>query len=206
MTRLLIAAGLLAAALPALAQTSAAPTATTPALYQVTDVETKLNVRAEPSTEAAIIGALAPDARDVEVVGVDASGDWARVNIGEGAGWVSRAFLSSQGDLWAANSLPDSLRCFGTEPFWDLRHTGDTLVQGSPGAEDRPLAIDSVTGAAGSGSRVVIARDKTGTVTLGIAPEHCSDGMSDRAFGLGAEVNEAGSPALIGCCSVAPRN
>ena len=62
-----------------------------------------------------------------------------------------------------------------------------------------------MTGAAGSGSRVVVARDKQGSVTLGIAPEQCSDGMSDRAFGLGARLSEGYAPALIGCCSVAPR-
>lgn len=198
MRQLMLTIGLVAAGLPALAETPP------PGLYRVAGVETKLNVRAEPSREAALVGALAPGDADIEVVGVDPSGGWGRINIGEGTGWVSLDFLESQGDLWAADALPRSLRCFGTEPFWGVARDGDTLVRSGVDATDRALTIDTVTGAAGSGSRVVVARDKDGAITLGIAPEQCSDGMSDRAFGLGARLSEGDAPALVGCCSVAP--
>lgn len=199
MTRLLVTIAFLAAALPALAEAAA------PGLYRVAGVATKLNVRGAPEIGAPIVGSLAPGAGDIEVVGTDPAGEWGRINLGEGTGWVNLAFLESQGPLWEANALPASLRCFGTEPFWDLRRAGEGLVRGGAGEEDRPLVIDTVTGAAGSGSRVVVARDKQGSVTLGIVPEQCSDGMSDRAFGLGARLSEGDAPALSGCCSVAPR-
>ena len=197
MTRLLMTIAFVAAALPALADA--------PELYRVAGVETKLNVRGAPEIGAPIVGTLAPGMGDIEVVGTDPAGAWGRINVGEGAGWVNLAFLESQGPLWEADALPATLRCFGTEPFWDLRHEGEGLVRGGAGEDDRPLTIERVTGAAGSGSRVVVARDKQGSVTLGIAPEQCSDGMSDRAFGLGARLSEGDAPALIGCCSVAPR-
>jgi uncharacterized membrane protein len=199
MTRLLMTIGFVAAALPALAD------ATAPGLYRVVGVASKLNVRGEPDRGAAIVGSLASDAADIEVVQTDPAGEWGHINIGEGTGWVNLAYLESQGALWEANALPETLRCFGTEPFWDLRREGDGLVRGGAGEQDRPLAIDTVTGAAGLGSRVVVARDAEGSVTLGIAPELCSDGMSDRAFGLGALLSEGNAPALTGCCSVTPR-
>ncbi|TPE52566.1 SH3 domain-containing protein [Amaricoccus solimangrovi] len=177
-----------------------------PGLYRVTGVETKLNIRAEPDIGAPVIGALGRDAADVEVVARDPGGAWGQVNAGERAGWVSLDYLRSEGDLWAeGGELPPTLRCFGTEPFWEIRHEGDRLIRSGMDTEERTLTIDRVTGAAGSGSRVVVARDKEGAVTLGIAPEQCGDGMSDRAFGLGARLSEGDAPALTGCCSVAPR-
>jgi uncharacterized membrane protein len=48
-----------------------------------------------------------------------------------------------------------------------------------------------------------------GGPTATIAPRVCSDGMSDRTFGLETLVilaGEAGPRLLSGCCSIAPRN
>lgn len=197
MTRLLMTIAFVAAALPALAEV--------PGLYRVAGVETKLNLRGAPDIGAPIVGSLAPGAGDIEVVETDPAGVDPAPGAGEDTAWVNLAFLESQGLVWEADALPATLRCFGTEPFWDLRHEGGGLVRGGPDTDDRPLTIESVTGEAGSGSRVVVARDERGSVTLGIAPEQCSDGMSNRAFGLGARLSEGDAPALIGCCTVAPR-
>ena len=201
MRRLLTAIALIGAPLAAVAEEPALP-----ALFRVTGVETRLNVRAAPAIDAAVIGALAPDTGRVEVTALDPTGQWAAINLGEAAGWVSRAFVApeAEGGIWAENALPEALRCFGTEPFWNLRRDGDTLIRGGIDMADRALRIEDVTGTAGAPSRVVVARDGHGTLTLGIAPEECSDGMSDRRFGLGARVSEGDAPALIGCCSVAP--
>ncbi len=199
MRRLLTAIVLIGAPLSAVAAEPILP-----ALFHVTEVETRLNVRAGPGIESAVIGTLEPDARDIEVVAFDATGDWAGINIGEGAGWVSRAYLAEGEPLWAENTLPPRLRCFGTEPFWGLNRDGDQLIRTGVDTEERRLRIDNVTGAAGTPSRVVVSRDESGTLTLGIAPEQCSDGMSDRHFGLGARVSEGDAPVLIGCCTVAP--
>ncbi len=59
-----------------------------PALFSVTGVGAgdKLNVRAAPDPKAEVVGALAPDAEGIEVVGLDPTGEWGRVNVGEGAG------------------------------------------------------------------------------------------------------------------------
>lgn len=202
MRRLLTALVLTGAALPALsaAQDESAP----PALYRVTGVETRLNIRAEPSLDAPVIDTFSPGTADIEIVATDPTNAWGRTNTGERSGWVSLAFLTRDGGPWEANALPATLRCFGTEPFWSVSRDGDKLIRGGPDAPDRAFAIDKVSGVAGSGSRVVVAKDEKGTITLGIAPEACTDGMSERAYGLGARLSEGDAPALTGCCSVAP--
>lgn len=207
MRRLLITITLAAIALPAVTPRAWAQDDPSPGLYDVARVTTRLNVRAEPAIEAPVIGWLARDASGIEVVARDAAGAWGRVNLGEGSGWVSLTYLDQRGDaLWSANALPETLICFGTEPFWDLRHEGDRLIGGGVDEADRrDFMIDTVTGAAGASSRVVVARDRQGTVTLGIAPEECGDGMSDRIYALGARLSEGNAPTRIGCCSIAPR-
>lgn len=178
-----------------------------PALFQITGVRPggTLNIRAEPSTGAAVIGEFAASDRNIEIVARDPSGRWGRVNRGEAGGWISLDYATSEGEIWREDALPETLRCLGTEPFWSFAHTGDTLVGTTPDAPDRPLIIESVAGPAASGRRTVLARDAAGTLTLEITPQACNDGMSDRDFGLGARISEAGAPDLIGCCTVAPR-
>lgn len=207
MRRLLTVLALTGAAIPAAIPVGAeagnepAP----PALYRVTGVETRLNIRAEPTLDAAVIASFSPGTTDIEVVATDPGGTWGRINTGESSGWVSLSFLTRDSAPWEANALPATLRCFGTEPFWSVSHDGDKLIRSGPDAPDRAFAIDKVSGLGGSGSRVVVARDDKGAVTLGIAPEQCSDGMSDHVFGLSARLGEGDAPALTGCCSVAPR-
>jgi uncharacterized membrane protein len=57
----------------------------------------------------------------------------------------------------------------------------------------------------GDPQRALVAEDADGRLTVGITPAACSDGMSDRAFGLAAlVVREGGGAAelLTGCCSL----
>lgn len=180
-----------------------------PALFSVTGVGAgdKLNVRAAPDPKAEIVGALAPDAAGIEVVGLDPTGDWGRVNVGEGAGWVALRFLAAGPDPWAGGALPEALRCFGTEPFWSLRPEGGTLRYAAPDGEDKVLDLEAVLEAPGAASRALVARGRVAGITAFITPRECSDGMSDRAFALGVDAvleGEGEARLLTGCCSIAP--
>lgn len=195
----MIRAGLAAAlclglALPAAAQTL-------PALYDVAGVAAndRLNIRAAPSANAAILGGLAPDATGIEVVALTGTG-WAQVNLAEGTGFVALRFLRPEGGPpWTA--LQSRLTCLGTEPFWALtygpgpgtvhietpeRSQTVTVQQTWPGSDLAPAAL---------------ATDR-GFVTL--EGRICSDGMSDRVYGIAAWVFPKAGPALGGCCTLAP--
>ncbi|OJH45017.1 SH3 domain-containing protein [Paracoccus sp. SM22M-07] len=175
-----------------------------PTLFDVTRVapDDVLNIRADPNGSASIIGTLAPDATRVEVV--EERRGWGRVNTGEGTGWVSMQFMHYRTDVWQENALPAGWQCFGTEPFWTVIPQGDRLVTAMPGLPDdmRPLRAVRSTGVFRDPTRAVIAPGMTLTST----PQQCSDGMSDRLFGLQALVVIDGeSPTLLrGCCSIQP--
>lgn len=173
-----------------------------PGLFDVTGVaaDDVLNLRARPDARATIIGSLPPDARNIEVV--DEAKGWARVNAAEASGWVSMRFLSYHPDIWR-DDLPASLGCFGTEPFWSVQQSRAGLLFSTP-EEQRDFAPAQVLRSANSTApqRAIIAGD----LTLVITPGQCSDGMSDRAFGLQALAILGGDvPRLLsGCCSVQP--
>ena len=183
-----------------------------PTLFDVTDVaaDDVLNIRARPSAGAEIIGALAPDARGVEVVAHDASGRWAQINTGERSGWVALRYLAYRTDVWEPGALPAALRCIGTEPFWSLAPTEDAAVFSTPDAPDRAITLEAVLdpGVFRSPRRAILAGGDALGLTAVIAPARCSDGMSDMAYGLDATliVREGdGTRMLTGCCSIAPR-
>ncbi|WP_374299299.1 COG3650 family protein [Paracoccus sp. (in: a-proteobacteria)] len=176
-----------------------------PTLFDVTGVASDdvLNIRAEPGTSSGIIGTLAPDARNIEVV--EERRGWGQVNAGEGSGWVSMRFLAYRTDVWEPGELPAGFRCLGTEPFWDAKVEGADLVLRDPDNQDgdsRPVQAVLDTGIFRDPSRVVVAQE----MTLFSHPQICSDGMSDRLFGLSATLVLHGKqPRLLsGCCSIQP--
>lgn len=175
-----------------------------PTLFDVTGVaaDDVLNIRETPSASAAIIGTLAPDATRIEVV--DETRGWALVNTGERSGWVNARYLMYRTDVWPEQGLPDHFACYGTEPFWSARVEGDALILDEPEATaaPRPLRAVFATGVFREPRRAVLAGD----VTLVATPKLCSDGMSDRLFGLEATLIEDGdTPRMMtGCCSIAP--
>lgn len=182
-----------------------------PALFDVTGVaaDDVLNIRARPDGRAEIIGKLAHDARDVEVVAHDRTGRWARVNTRERSGWVALRYLAYQTGVWEDDRLPASLHCLGTEPFWSLRPKGEQLIFGTPGEPDQTLALETVlgTGVFRDPRRALIARDRERRLTAIIVPTACTDGMSDRAYGLEINVifeEDAMTDLLSGCCSIEP--
>jgi uncharacterized membrane protein len=199
---------LIALAATVVAVATAASAQTLPSLFDVTGVAPSdlLNVREGPDTSETIIGRLAADARGIEVVTLDPSGGWGLINAGERAGWVSMRFLAEQPDVWAPGRVPAGLACLGTEPFWSLRPEGAELVYDTPdgGAQRFPLvALD--TGVPGDVRRALVAG--AGGLTATVTPRVCSDGMSDRVFGLETLVilEADGAPRLLsGCCTIAP--
>lgn len=177
-----------------------------PALYSVTDVaaDDLLNVRNGPGSDSEILGTLPPDATDVEVVALSREGNWALLNYGEGSGWASMRFLSPQPAVTTILGLPVGLQCFGTEPFWDITFLDElTLILRTPEGETShaitanapaPEAVNL----AKTGFRFAWARDRE-VVTAYILPGACTDGMSDRRYGL-HYVDDQG--LRLGCCSL----
>ena len=182
-----------------------------PALYDVVGVGggDRLNVREGPDAQTAVVGSLAPDAKGVEVVAVDAAGAWGRVNTRERAGWVAMRYLAPQPETRAMpGELPPGFSCFGTEPFWTLRPDGGRAVFSTPDRGDEALALSSslVTGIVGDQRRALIAEGDGRRITATIEPGLCSDNMSDRLYGLTAMVVLEGEDVpelLTGCCSLA---
>lgn len=174
-----------------------------PTLFDVSGVSPGdvLNIRAEPNARAPILGTLAPGAPRIEVV--EERGGWARINTGEGTGWVSMRYLAYRTDVWEPGALPAGFRCLGTEPFWDAGPDGGDLVLRTPEdqvGDRRPVQAVLDTGVFRHPARVVVARD----MTLVAQPQICSDGMSDRLFGLSATLVIHGEQPrmLSGCCSI----
>ena len=202
-------AGLFAAVLALIAGPAlATPEYTLPTLFDVTGVAAgdTLNIRERPDPSAPVIGTLPPEATGVEVV-AERSG-WAQVNTAGRRGWVNSRFLRYRTDVWADGELPQTLRCTGTEPFWGIEARGDEVVFSSPDKGERAMALRSVmdNDVPGSPLRGMIAGDDAGRMTAVIQPQTCSDGMSDRAYGLTATVIFDGarqqSQMLTGCCRI----
>lgn len=194
-----------------LAFAGAARAETLPALHDVTGVSAGdvLNVRAEPTASASVIATLPPDATGVEVV--ERRGNWGLVNAGEAAGWVYLKYLTHGADEpWFR--LTSTLRCFGTEPFWSLTvapGAGDVRRE-EPGMPETRLKLGAVNSAEGRASIAFGAEEPPGG-DLVLTGARCSDGMSDRQFGITVTgtlrpgLSGAAQPAQVqGCCSVKP--
>lgn len=173
-----------------------------PALHAVTGVaaDDVLNIRARPDAGSPIIGSLAPDASGVEVIAT--SGNWALVNTGEGAGYAALRFLAREpGPAWSALQTP--LTCLGTEPFWSLE------IDPQPGLT-RFLTPDDPAPVAEPIAGLWPAEPWAQSAAVGLSDgvavlteAECSDGMSDRRFGIAVDIFRSGSGGatrLVGCC------
>lgn len=184
-----------------------------PALHDVAGVASNdvLNLRAEPSASAQIVGSLTPNQQDVEVVGLSPDGKWGRINLSESSGWASKAFLTRQNNApWFA--LQSGLHCSGTEPFWSL--TLDPVAKSArfatPESEGLELTI-STTWPGNDWQPVAGLQMSAGenSAMAVIRAEACSDGMSDRTHGLAVDVFSFGATtvangSLHGCCTLVP--
>lgn len=183
-----------------------------PTLFDVTGVAANdvVNIRAAPGTSSAVIGTLSADARNIEVVGYDATGRWARINTGALSGWAALRYLAYQVDVWNPGTLPPTLHCLGNEPFWSFSPRGDDILFATPDAPETAMQVNAVltTGLFRDPRRSLTAEAGSQSMTAVIVPLSCSDGMSDRAYGLDVTVILQGGGALqmlTGCCSIAPR-
>lgn len=177
-----------------------------PATYAVTGVAANdvLNIRARPDAVSAIIGALAPDATGVEVLGT--SGRWAVVNTDEGTGYAALRFLSREpGASWGALRTP--LTCVGTEPFWALEIDPGarlTTFQSPEMPEPMTNSMTEIWPAGPWGTTAALTLQQG----LGVLqPRQCSDGMSDRSYGIAIDIFSRieDHPRLTGCCSLGLR-
>jgi uncharacterized membrane protein len=176
-----------------------------PAAYAVTGVASNdvLNVRARPDAGSAIIGSLAPDATGVEVLAV--TGNWALVNSGEGAGYASLRYLEREpGPGWSALQSP--LTCLGTEPFWSLEIDPEAGTTRYLTPEDQSPPAEPITALwpAEPWARSAAVGLSDGVAVLTGA--ECSDGMSDRAFGIAVDLFRSGpegASRASGCCRLA---
>lgn len=175
-----------------------------PQLHDVVDVapDDVLNIRAAPTARAEIIGGLAPDATGVEVVALNDDASWGRVNHAEASGWVYLRYMRPRGVHIDNFNMPTGLRCFGTEPFWDLTHEAGQLDYRSLGGEKQSFAIDIAqdTGITDDFTRMI----RAGDLTAYIHPASCNDGMSNRAYGLAIGLMTGPRASLLtGCCTLA---
>jgi uncharacterized membrane protein len=175
-----------------------------PAIHDVTGVaaDDVLNIRERPDPGSPIVGRLSPgDA--VEVIRPNDRLSWGLVNAGERPGWVSLRYLQRRPGQWDG-AFPEVAACFGTEPFWSLAREGDSLTFSTPGAS----AGYAITARSGSENRRdsfhMIAEGADGSAVAILETEACSDGMSDREFGISVQLLLGlGSEArqLSGCCT-----
>lgn len=177
-----------------------------PALYRVTGVAATdvLNVRAGPGTEHQIIGSFAPGQSGVEVVGTTQDRRWGRVILGEVSGWASMRFLARTGPDWNAG-LPAPLYCSGTEPFWSFERLtgGGNFTRMGESAEPFVELWSGPPAGRTPQSFGLVLDSGTSTMTAFIRRGICSDGMSDRDYGIIAQFLLRGSDGTVlldGCC------
>ncbi|WP_417586801.1 SH3 domain-containing protein [Pararhodobacter oceanensis] len=180
-----------------------------PAVHRVTDVANHdvLNIRAEPSARADIVGSFGPYETGIEVVGLSPDRRWGLVRSGEGVGWSSMRYLTPQ----RTGSWQDGtqhLTCFGTEPFWSFNlfmpsNRAEFEDLGMGGFEVRSNAPhhNITRHPATMALRFNGARQGFAVIRQGV----CSDGMSDRLFGLETQIYWQGArEGFSGCCTLTP--
>jgi len=179
-----------------------------PAFYDVAGVASDdvLNVRAAPGVGNSIVDTLTADARNVEVVALNADGDWGQINVGEMTGWISMTFLTRQPGQ-PDNELPRPLACFGTEPFWSLDiGTGQSAELGRPDADSVQITmLDPVTSSNRTDRYAIFGQGGERVYTFIFHRDACGDGMSDRAYGISVDLfltEETGVNYVTGCCSL----
>ena len=179
-----------------------------PALYDVSGVQQNdtLNVRSGPSTSFDVIAKLAPNDTGIEVVDTNADGDWGLIILDEGSGWVALRYLARQANQ-PDDGLPRYLNCAGTEPFWGFFMGLDRKAKFTRLDETVPFEnVHAVQSSNRTDRHALFADGGEVVITAMVGRDQCSDGMSDRIYGLGIDLlvtDQAEVTVFSGCCSVA---
>lgn len=204
--RILALALLLAA--PATAQDT-----TLPRLHNVTDTaaDDRLNIRAEPSGNAPILGSLAHDATGIEVLRLSDDTNWGRIETEAGPGWVFMRYLEADP---SPDRVTDGLICGGIKPDWSLRldpfsdYTGDLAITDWLEAEEAIHINWGTTSQNHPGMAELYEYEvHPGLLTFALIPGQCNDGLSSREYGLRllgtyfSNDDEGSSVTLEGCCT-----
>lgn len=176
-----------------------------PASYSVKGVAANdvLNIRAEPSAKAKVMGKIGPYDLNIEVLELSSDSKWGKVGLPEGNGWVSMTYL----DLITSDDpyvVQRPLSCMGTEPFWSVSLYPRGAEYNSPDTGAVPMTVTHEA-VADHGFLIQLEEGPSLNRTLIVTREGCSDGMSDRAFGFSTRMfTEApdGNMALQGCCTL----
>ena len=180
-----------------------------PALFGVAGVEESdmLNVRAGPSTDEEIVARLSPSATSIEVVVTDDSGEWGLVALPEGRGWASLRYLV-RAPGQPLTGLPNQISCAGTEPFWSFNLMQDRSAEfARPDVTTRFQNVAIIPSSNRTDRHALFADGGEVVVTSLVGRGMCSDGMSDRPYGLSIDMLVTDKSAVTlysGCCSVAP--
>ncbi|WP_157022772.1 SH3 domain-containing protein [Parasedimentitalea huanghaiensis] len=182
-----------------------------PALHNVTGVASNdvLNIRSTPNASSTIIGFLGPDQNWVEVIRSDSSGKWGLVNTNETSGWVSLRYMVRV-QAGSSLDLEQKLSCSGTEPFWSSSLDGTRAFLDINGeitdyflvAHNR---VENRNHKAGFSARS--SADPRNTLAGIISAQSCSDGMSDREYGVSVDLliqQGIDFKTITGCCSLQP--
>lgn len=177
-----------------------------PAFYDVTGVAANdtLNVRSGPGASNQKLAELGPNQINIEIVGVSQNGNWGLLNTGEGSGWASMRYLRRQPGQ-DANAMPRQLSCHGAEPFWSLDiDSGPSVVFTHAGGPDQVLNVQNLTRSANNvGKFGLTALGSSGFMAAIMDATLCSDGMSDRDYGMSVDMI-LGNAQFSGCCSLVP--
>lgn len=170
-----------------------------PSLHSVVGVAADdfLNVREGPDVSLPVIAKLMPTATGVEIIKTTDDGRWGLVNVSEKTGWTAMRYLKK-----TANPTPNT-QCFGTEPFWSS-HFSSNASFGLAGEPQRYFQITANINSTNRTDRfATVAQGPSGQLIATISAKQCSDGMSDRLYGLSVEmlVENAGKwTQFSGCC------
>lgn len=175
-----------------------------PALYNVTGIadDNELKVRTRPTEEGTVIGSMAHDATNVEVI--EEEKGWGRVNHDGLSGWVPLAPMRRK----AGTQMPEGehFKCFGTEPVWSAAVTqGDQLLLTRPDDNDKVFNVGHLATTVTREHPHALLGSKLGeNVTLVMTHEICTDGISHYRFGFSAKMVVGGYETQVytGCCSL----
>ncbi|MFO7804140.1 MAG: SH3 domain-containing protein [Paracoccaceae bacterium] len=177
-----------------------------PWVYNVTGVaeDDRLNIRAAPDGDSAILGDYYAYAVNIEVLETTPDGRWGKVGADGRNGWVAMRFLDRQPDDFP-HEFPRPMVCSGTEPFWTLGGYLRGNSYSEPERTSENLTMIQQGRAGMEGAYAIFEEGPTLNHHLIVKRGACNDGMSDRDFGWQAMLfTEApdGNSVKSGCCSM----